>query len=89
MPSPQEYADRRLASPLTPVLPEQAPEQSSPDQPPTPPAAKATGGRARSSMNALRHGLTARVVVRPTEDMAAYRAFSKELVDSLDPQTSI
>ena len=40
-------------------------------------------------MNALRHGLTARVVVLPTEDMAAYRAFSKELVDSLDAQTPL
>jgi len=40
-------------------------------------------------MNALRHGLTARVVVLPTEDMAAYRAFSKEIVDSLDAQTPL
>ena len=46
-------------------------------------------GRARSSMNALRHGLTARVVVLPTEDMAAYQAFSKEIVDSLDAQTPV
>jgi len=46
-------------------------------------------GRARSSMNALRHGLTARVVVLPSEDMAAYKAFSKEIVDSLDPQTPV
>jgi hypothetical protein len=44
-------------------------------------------GRVRSSLNALRHGLTARVVVLPSEDMAAYHAFSKEIVDSLDPQT--
>jgi hypothetical protein len=40
-------------------------------------------------MNALRHGLTARVVVLPTEDMAAYQAFSKEIVDSLDAQTPV
>jgi hypothetical protein len=46
-------------------------------------------GRARSSMNALRHGLTARVVVLPSEDMAAYNAFSKEIVDSLEPQTPV
>jgi hypothetical protein len=46
-------------------------------------------GRIRSSVNALRHGLTARVVVLPTEDMNAYKAFSKEIADSLDPQTPV
>jgi len=40
-------------------------------------------------MNALRHGLTARVVVLPSEDMAAYNQFSKEIVDSLDAQTPV
>jgi hypothetical protein len=40
-------------------------------------------------MNALRHGLTARVVLLPTEDMAACQAFSKEIVDSLDAQTPV
>jgi hypothetical protein len=40
-------------------------------------------------MNALRHGLTARVVVLPTEDMDAYQGFAKEIVDSLDPQTPV
>jgi hypothetical protein len=55
-------------------------------------AIKSTGpaspkGKVRSSLNALRHGLTARVVVLPSEDMAAYQAFAKEIVDSLDPQT--
>jgi hypothetical protein len=46
-------------------------------------------GRVRSSVNALRHGLTARVVVLPTEDMNAYKAFSKEIADSLDAQTPV
>ena len=46
-------------------------------------------GKKRSSLNALRHGLTARVVVLPSEDMAAYRAFSKEITESLDPQTPV
>jgi hypothetical protein len=55
-------------------------------------AVKSTGpvspqAKVRSSLNALRHGLTARVVVLPSEDMAAYEAFSKEIVDSLDAQT--
>jgi hypothetical protein len=40
-------------------------------------------------MNALRHGLTARVAVLPSEDMDAYNAFSKEIVDSLDAQTPV
>ncbi|HEY3940347.1 MAG TPA: hypothetical protein VGL97_23170 [Bryobacteraceae bacterium] len=40
-------------------------------------------------MNSLRHGLTARVVVLPTEDMGAYEAFSQEIVDSLDAQTPV
>jgi hypothetical protein len=85
MPTPQEYAAARLASHLGPAVPEQA----SPEQTPVPHAAKPAGGRARSSMNALRHGLTARVVVLPTEDMDAYQAFSKEIVDSLDAQTPV
>src|SRR5580658_1269846 len=44
-------------------------------------------GKQRSSQNALRHGLTGRSVVLPTEDMEAYQAFTKELVDSLNPVT--
>jgi hypothetical protein len=57
-------------------------------------AARSTGpaspkGKVRSSLNALRHGLTARVVVLPSEDLNAYQAFSKEIVDSLDAQTPI
>src|SRR6202165_3059022 len=57
-------------------------------------AVKSTGpatpkGKVRSSLNALRHGLTARVVILPTEDMAAYQAFSKEIVDSLDARTPV
>ena len=46
-------------------------------------------GKARSSQNAIRHGLTGRIVVLPTEDMEVYKAFSKELVDSLNPETPL
>jgi hypothetical protein len=80
MPSPAEYAANRLAQNREPVR-----QASSP-----PPASGRTPeGKARSSMNALRHGLTARVVVLPSEDMAAYNQFSKEIVDSLDAQTPV
>ncbi len=40
-------------------------------------------------MNALRHGLTGRTIVMPNEDMTAYRAFCKELFDSLAPATPV
>ena len=43
-------------------------------------------GKQKSCQNALRHGLTGRIVVLPTEDMEAYKAFAKELVDSLNPE---
>ena len=57
-------------------------------------AKKSTGprteeGKRRSSINACRHGLTGRVVVLPEEDLAAYQAFSKELFDSLAPETPV
>jgi predicted negative regulator of RcsB-dependent stress response len=44
-------------------------------------------GKQRSSYNALRHGLTGRVVVLPGEDMEVYNAFCKELIADLAPET--
>src|ERR1022692_2139760 len=81
MPSPAEYAANRLKS----INNESAGQASAP----RPTSGRTQEGKARSSMNALRHGLTARVVVLPTEDMDAYQAFSKEIVDSLDAQTPV
>lgn len=46
-------------------------------------------GKAVSSYNALRHGLSGRVVVLPTEDMNVYRAFCAELMADLAPETAI
>jgi hypothetical protein len=78
MPSPAEYAANRLKS---------IHDATKPTSGRTP--GRTEEGKARSKMNALRHGLTARVVVLPSEDMDAYQAFSKEIVDSLDAQTPV
>ena len=57
-------------------------------------ASKSTGprtpeGKERSSHNALRHGLTGRIVVLPSEDIAVYHAFCNELMADLAPETAI
>jgi hypothetical protein len=44
-------------------------------------------GKKTSSLNALRHGLTSRIVVLPTEDLAAYKTFSEEFLVDLAPET--
>src|SRR5215469_12166725 len=54
-------------------------------------AQKSTGprsidGRARSSMNALRHGITGQVSILTTEDRAAHDKFVQELIDRLRPE---
>ncbi len=46
---------------------------------------KTPEGKKRSSLSALRHGLTGRVVLMPDEDLQAYEAFSKRWVDDLKP----
>jgi hypothetical protein len=58
------------------------------------PQTKSTGprtpeGKAIARHNALRHGLTGRVVVLPSEDMNIYRAFCKELMAELAPETPL
>jgi hypothetical protein len=44
-------------------------------------------GKKTSSLNALRHGLTSRIVVLPTEDLAAWQRFSAEFLVDLAPET--
>jgi hypothetical protein len=46
-------------------------------------------GKERSSLNALRHGLTGRIVVLPSEDLNVYQAFCKELMADLAPETPV
>ncbi len=43
-------------------------------------------GKKQSSLNALRHGLTAQIVVMPTEDLKAYQLHLASFIDEYDPQ---
>ena len=47
---------------------------------------KTEAGKQRSSLNALRHGLTGHTIVLPTEDLAAYQRFTKRFFDDLKPR---
>jgi hypothetical protein len=47
---------------------------------------KTPEGKQRSSLNALRHGLTGQIVVMPTEDLAAYQLHLKSFEDEYAPQ---
>jgi hypothetical protein len=54
-------------------------------------AQKSTGprtaaGKQRSSLNALRHGLTGHTIVLPTDDRAAYQRHSQSFLDEYRPQ---
>jgi hypothetical protein len=44
-------------------------------------------GKAKSSLNNLRHGLTGQISLLPTEDREAHDAFCNELTDSFHPET--
>jgi hypothetical protein len=46
-------------------------------------------GKQRSSLNALRHGLTGHTVVLPSEDLSAYRAFTKCFFDDFQPKGAV
>ena len=46
-------------------------------------------GRARSSMNALRHGITGQVSITTVEDRAAHDKFVQELIDRLRPDDPV
>ena len=53
-------------------------------------AQKSTGprtdaGKKRSSLNGIRHGLTGQVVILPTEDVAAHKAFTEPIVADFEP----
>jgi hypothetical protein len=47
---------------------------------------KTPEGKQRSSLNALRHGLTGQIVVMPTEDLQAYQLHLTSFTDEYHPQ---
>jgi hypothetical protein len=47
---------------------------------------KTAAGKKQSSLNALRHGLTAQIVVMPNEDLQAYQHHLKSFTDEYRPQ---
>jgi hypothetical protein len=46
---------------------------------------KTKAGKKRSSLNALRHGLTGQIVVMPTEDLEVYQSHVKSFTDEYHP----
>jgi hypothetical protein len=47
---------------------------------------KTHAGKKKSSLNALRHGLTSQIVVMPTEDLQIYHRHLKSFTDEYHPQ---
>jgi hypothetical protein len=50
---------------------------------------RTAAGKQRSSLNALRHGLTGHVVVLPTEDQAAYQRHLLRFVNEFQPKGAL
>ena len=48
---------------------------------------KTEAGKAHSAQNATTHGLTARAIVLPTEDPAAFQLHTQQLLDEYQPKT--
>jgi hypothetical protein len=75
MPTPIDYAAKKIAAALAGSLRKSATGPRTPE------------GKKRSALNALRHGLAGRTVVLPTEDLSAYLDYSRQMIESLRPET--
>lgn len=47
---------------------------------------RTAAGKQRSSLNALRHGLTGHIIVLPTEDLSAYQRHLQRFVEQFQPK---
>ena len=50
---------------------------------------RTTEGKLRSSVNALRHGLTSKMVLLPEDDLLAYNAFKHAFFDDVKPKGAL
>ncbi len=81
--NPNDYAAKKIASI------ELNPDPTATTKTTTKTGPKTEAGKKRSACNSTRHGLSGRVVVLPSEDMDLYLAQSKEVVESLNPETPV
>jgi hypothetical protein len=80
-PIPTPIPNPQSPTPFPPGAPSTAPT------PNTPPVRAPPAGRQRSSLNALRHGLTAASPILPSEDRAAYEDHRRRFFDEYQPAT--
>ena len=50
---------------------------------------RSDAGKKRSSLNALRHGLTSQIIVMPEEDLPAYQRQTRTFFDDLQPKGAV
>ena len=50
---------------------------------------RSDAGKKRSSLNALRHGLTSQIIVMPEEDLNAYQRHARTFFDDLKPKGAV
>jgi len=84
--NPTNNANGRDHSPATNQPPDRAAINRANAQKSTGPRTEA--GKQRSSLNALRHGLTGHTMVMPTQDLAAYQLHVQEFLTEYHPKSA-